>query len=120
MKDGGRGIVFFRILKYLQNRRPKIFILENVKGIVTLEEGKYLKVILDELHAIGMPDSQPGETPGRGLYEIHWDVLNTSEHGIPQNRQRWYCVGIRRGVMKATDSPFTFPKPIKCAKWKIC
>lgn len=116
MKDGGRGIIFFRVLKYLQSRRPKIFILENVKGIVSLEEGKYLKVILDALHAIGKPKSQPGETPGRGLYEIHWKVLNTREHGIPQNRERWYCVGIRRGVMKSTDSPFTFPKPIKCVK----
>ena len=70
MKDGGRGIVFFRILKYLQNRRPKIFTRENVKGTVTLEEGKYLRVILDALHAIGVPESQTGETPARGLYEF--------------------------------------------------
>ena len=39
MRDGGRGIVFFRILKYLQNRQPKIIVLENVKGVVILEDG---------------------------------------------------------------------------------
>ena len=115
MKGGGRGCIFFRILKYIQNRRPHIFILENVKGLVNLDGGKYLKIILDSLHDIGKTDvNEQGGTSGRSLYEVHHQVLNTKDHGVPQNRERWYCVGIRKGSLKETKSRFRFPEPFKC------
>lgn len=83
-----------------------------------MEDGKYFKVIMDALHSIGAPAKQ-GATPARGLYETHQTTMNTSDHGIPQNRQRWYCVGIRRGVVKTTDSRFTLPNPINCTPMPI-
>ena len=73
--DKGRGTVFFHIVEYLKAKRPKVFILENVKGIVSLENGKYLKSIISVLESIG-------------CYKIRWQVLNTQDNGIPQLRSR--------------------------------
>ena len=95
----GRGTIFFQIRDYLKAQKPKFFILENVAGLVTLDNGKYLEVILKALK-----DLQ--------VYTIHHQLLNTKEHGIPQNRSRWYCVGILTSVLKG---PFQFPKRIQCA-----
>ncbi|MDE0821157.1 MAG: DNA (cytosine-5-)-methyltransferase [Opitutales bacterium] len=99
----GRGIIFWGIHDYISLQRPKVFILENVEGITSLENGKYMKFILKVLHRIG-----------GGLYDIHHEVLNTRDHGVPQNRKRWYCVGIRQGVLKSDKNKFSFPDPIPC------
>ena len=83
-----------------------MFILENVKGLVTLENGRYLKSILAELKSIG----QKATSAKKSAYEIHHQVLNTKDHGVPQNRPRWFCVGILRGTLKDDDeSVFQFP-----------
>jgi len=82
-----------------------------------LGEGKYLKQILKILRSIGEGESNArGETSG-GAYEIHHQVLNTNEHGVPQSRPRWYCVGIRKDVAimtSAGSSIFRFPSPFRC------
>ena len=106
-KDG-RGELFWEVLRYIEDRRPKIFILENVEGLTTLDEGKTLAVIMKALKNVGSV-GKSGETKTKGIYDVHWKVLNTSDHGIPQNRRRWYCVGIRRGMMKRGKT-FSFPK----------
>ncbi|MDP7647377.1 MAG: DNA (cytosine-5-)-methyltransferase, partial [Candidatus Woesearchaeota archaeon] len=110
--DKGRGTICYYILEYIRTHKPKVFILENVKGLVTLQKGKYLRTILKALSSIC--------TDGSAAYEIHHEVLNTREHGIPQNRPRWYCVGIRKDTFQshfgsgADKSSFEFPKPIMC------
>ena len=86
----GRGNIFFHILDYIEKQRPKMFILENVKGLVTLEGGKYLKAILAKLHSIGKPvQGVRGESEQTSLYSISHQVLNTKDHGISQSRARW-------------------------------
>ena len=65
------------------------------------------------LKNVGSVGKKSGETKTKGIYDVHWKVLNTSDHGIPQNRRRWYCVGIRRGMMKRGKT-FSFPGPIQC------
>jgi DNA (cytosine-5)-methyltransferase 1 len=111
--EKGRGTIFYHILEYIQMHRPKVFILENVKGLVTLQRGKYLRAILSALESLGKEESTS--------YEIHQQVLNTKEHGVPQNRPRWYCVGIRKDTFQKSHfgsgnhkSSFEFPKPIQC------
>ncbi|MDP7647102.1 MAG: DNA (cytosine-5-)-methyltransferase, partial [Candidatus Woesearchaeota archaeon] len=111
--EKGRGTIFYHILKYIQMHRPKVFILENVKGLVTLQRGKCLRAILSALESLGKDESTS--------YEIHQQVLNTKEHGVPQNRPRWYCVGIRKDTFQRSHfgsgdhkSSFEFPKPIVC------
>ena len=78
-----RGKIIFNILDYITKQRPKVFILENVKGFTTLARGKYLNSVLLALNSIG-----------DGAYQVHHKLLNTLEHGVPQNRPKWYCVGL--------------------------
>jgi DNA (cytosine-5)-methyltransferase 1 len=97
----GRGEIFFYVLDFLEENRPKVFILENVSGIVTLRQPngrKYMDDILSELN-------------GLGDYNIQWKVLDTKEQGIPQSRRRWYCVGIRKDV---DNGSFAFPEKMDC------
>ena len=72
--------------------RPKMFFLENVKGLVSHNGGNTIKVILDNLKKLG--------------YDIHWKVLSSLDFGLPQKRERWYCVGFDKKVN------FEFPQPL--------
>ena len=107
--DKGRGKVFFGILDYLRKRTPKVFVLENVKGITTLEGGKCLRSIIRSLKDIGLTDAAGISQPA---YNVYHKVLNTKDHGIPQNRPRWYCIGILKELDTGHD--FTFPTGISC------
>jgi DNA (cytosine-5)-methyltransferase 1 len=75
----------------LKERQPQAFFLENVKGIVSHEEGRTIETIRSIL------------TDELG-YDIHEKVLCSLDFGLPQKRERWYCVGFK----KKTD--FKFPK----------
>ena len=104
-----RGTIFFNVLEYITAKQPKIFVLENVKGLVVLDGGKCLKTILKALHSIKPPAG------GEPCYEVHHRVLNTKDHGVPQSRPRWYCVGIHRSTFAGSDtSLFRFPEGIPC------
>jgi len=94
----GRGEIFFYVLDYLATQKPRVFILENVSGLVTLEKGTYMKAILKELEKLGE-------------YNIQWKILDTKQQGVPHSRRRWYCVGIHKDF---DDGSFEFPEPIKC------
>ena len=113
----GRGLIFFDVVDYITVKRPRIFILENVKGLVQMEHGKYLKKILKVLRSIGDDKSNvQGEKSLGGAYEIHHQILNTKDHGVPQSRPRWYCVGLRKDrTIKNADgqSIFHFPNELK-------
>jgi len=99
--EKGRGEIFFYVLNFLEENRPKVFILENVSGIVTLRQPNGRKYMDDILKVLN----------GLGDYNIQWKVLDTKEQGIPQSRRRWYCVGIRKDV---DDGSFSFPEKIDC------
>lgn len=92
-----RGTLFFEILRFLKNKKPKSFLLENVKGLTSLNEGKILKDMIKSLNDIG--------------YNVSYKVLNTKDYGnVPQTRERIYIVGFLENV------DFEFPKPIKLKK----
>lgn len=82
--DETRGTLFFDILEILKNTAPKMFLLENVKGLKSHDGGKTLKVIESSLTELG--------------YNIKWEILNSYDFGLPQYRERWYCVGFRDKV----------------------
>lgn len=76
-----RGNIFFNCVEVIQQTRPSIFILENVKGILSADNGNYIKKIrkcMDEL----------------SNYSVYYWVLNTKDYGIPQNRERLYIIGL--------------------------
>ncbi|TCT15503.1 DNA (cytosine-5)-methyltransferase 1 [Natranaerovirga pectinivora] len=79
-----RGTLFFEIEKIIKERRPKAFFLENVAGLVSHDNGKTLEVIESRLHELG--------------YNSKWKLMNAYNYGVPQNRNRWYCVGFREDL----------------------
>lgn len=93
----GRGTIFFNVLDYIQVHTPKLFILENVTGLLSINGGVYFKAILA---ALGMV----------GKYNISYSVLDTKENGIPHSRKRIYICGIRKDVDRGS---FSFPEPIE-------
>ena len=76
-----RGTLFFEAFKILKVKLPKYFIFENVKGLLSHDNGNTIRVILEHL----------GTIP----YEITMDILNAKDYGIPQNRERIFCIGKR-------------------------
>jgi len=94
----GRGEIFFKVLEYLKQKKPRVFILENVSGLTKINGGKYLEAILAELKSLK-------------LYDVQWKLLDTKKNGVPHSRTRWYCVGIQK---KFNTGKFEFPEPIEC------
>lgn len=82
--DDARGTMFFEVARILKEKKPKAFMLENVKGLTNHDGGKTLQTILDILDDL--------------CYEVIYRVINSAEYGIPQSRERWYCVGIRKDL----------------------
>lgn len=92
-----RGDLFFETLKIIIEKEPKVIFLENVKNMVTHDNGNTFKVIRESLELNG--------------YYLKWAVLNAKDFGnIPQNRERIYIVGFRS---KMAFEKFQFPKEVK-------
>jgi DNA (cytosine-5)-methyltransferase 1 len=95
-----RGTLFFNVLKILDNKKPEFFLLENVKNLVSHDNGNTFRIIIESLQGIG--------------YFVKYKVLNTCEYGnIPQNRERIYIVGFKN---KMNAQKFNFPNPIELNK----
>ncbi|GAC1636523.1 MAG: DNA cytosine methyltransferase [Ktedonobacteraceae bacterium] len=80
-----RGTLFFEIARILKEKRPKAFVLENVKQLVGHDEGRTLKRILETLYDLGYTNS-------------HCKVLNALDYGTPQKRERVFIVGFLDSV----------------------
>jgi DNA (cytosine-5)-methyltransferase 1 len=105
-KEDKRGILFFNSLEFIQSNKPRYFIFENVKGLLSDNGGKTFSEWVNLLggksvngNAMMFPydDAVP--------YHLHWQVLNAKEHGVPQNRERVFLIGIRDDK----DNTFRFP-----------
>lgn len=82
--EDSRGTLFFDVARILKEKQPKAFILENVKGLVSHDKGNTLKTITNILGDIG--------------YTFDYRVMNALDYGVPQNRERWYCIGFRKDL----------------------
>ena len=114
----GRGKIFFSVLEYIKVKNPKIFILENVKGLVTLEKGMYCKTIMRMLRSVVAHKDSNIAFKGP-LYEVEYRIMNTKDQGIAQSRARWYCVGLRRDLIsektKGDGAPaLKWPESLPC------
>lgn len=94
-----RGTLFFEIERIVKVKKPKVLFLENVAGIVNHDNGKTLLVIENKLKELG--------------YIFEWRLINAKEYGIPQNRNRWYCVAINNEYYKEEDIDFNKLFPSK-------
>jgi DNA (cytosine-5)-methyltransferase 1 len=101
-----RGLLFYNFYDYVKKQRPRVFIIENVKGLLSDDNGKtfqnWLQLLGKSVNTQGMifPHQDSLE------YNLHWTVLNAKDFGLPQNRERVFLVGIR------PDLPNTFRFPI--------
>tara|TARA_R110000851_G_scaffold73375_3_gene161881 strand:+ start:123 stop:1262 length:1140 start_codon:yes stop_codon:yes gene_type:complete len=102
-----RGTLFFDLLKYLKAKRPKYFILENVKGLLSHNGGRTFLTILDCLAKVTNGQYSLTNYEDGLNYYIYYKVLNTKDYGLPQNRERVFIVGFRD-----EKHSFKFPKKI--------
>jgi DNA (cytosine-5)-methyltransferase 1 len=90
-----RGTLFFDIARIIDYQKPKILFLENVKNFVKHDKGRTLETVLKTLKNLN--------------YTVFHKVLNTSNFGLPQNRERVYIVGFNNNDFKEIN--FSFPNP---------
>lgn len=79
-----RGTLFFEILRAAKEIRPSYLFLENVKGLLSHNKGETFRTMLCALDELG--------------YDAEWQVLNSKEFGVPQNRERVFIIGHLRGA----------------------
>jgi DNA (cytosine-5)-methyltransferase 1 len=91
--DDTRGTLFFDIARILAEKRPRHLVLENVKGLLSHDQGKTFQTILGVLADLG--------------YRVEWQVLNSKDFGVPQNRERVYIIGHFRDECKRQIFPIT-------------
>lgn len=84
-----RGNLFFDIVRILKEKTPKYILLENVKNLVSHDNGQTISVILNLLTEIG--------------YSVDFTVINSSEAGVPQNRDRTYIIGMYNHISEAYE-----------------
>ena len=79
--DGNKGILIYQYFRIIDEVKPPIFIYENVKGMLSDKKGKTIKEFVEAFRQMG--------------YFCHYEVLNTKDYGVPQNRERIFLVGFK-------------------------
>ena len=95
-----RGTLFYDFARLVSEIRPKCFIYENVRAVLSNDNGRTWKVMSKVFSDIG--------------YTWSFQVLNAKDYGIPQNRERLFVVGFRKDLHLANS--FVFPKPIQLSR----
>ena len=90
--EDARGTLFYDFARVIKETKPKLFLFENVQGLLTHDNGRTWNVMHDIFEELG--------------YDVHFRVLNSKDYGIPQHRERVYCLGFRR------KTNFLYPAPI--------
>ena len=106
-KNSDKGVLFFNSYEFIKTNKPRFFIFENVKGLLSDDNGRTFQEWLNYLggkSVNGLPLLFKDENAVD--YHIYWKVLNSKKHGVPQNRERVFIIGIRDDQ----DNEFTFPK----------
>jgi DNA (cytosine-5)-methyltransferase 1 len=93
LEDERGGLILY-FIKLINKLKPKVFLIENVVGLKTHNNGKTLSFILDELKKTG--------------YSVKYQVLNANDYGVAQNRKRLFIIGF---MNKEMEKKFEFPKP---------
>jgi DNA (cytosine-5)-methyltransferase 1 len=91
--EDARGTLFYEFARLIKESNPKVFIFENVKGLYNHDKGRTWSVMCDIFQELG--------------YHINYRVLNSKDYGIPQHRERVFCVGFKK------MTKFEFPAPIQ-------
>lgn len=95
--DETRGTLFFEIARAAKEIQPPLLLLENVKGLLSHDKGRTFRTILSTLDELG--------------YDAEWQVLNSKDFGVPQNRERVFLIGHLRGRSERTIFPIRGENP---------
>ena len=88
-----RNELYKQFIRVLSNKKPKFFLAENVKGILSLGKGEVFKMILNDFSSLG--------------YKVKYKVLNSADYGVPQTRMRVIIVGVREDI----EWDYSYPEP---------
>ena len=91
--EDARGTLFYEFARVVKETQPKVFLFENVRGLLNHDKGRTWHVIHDIFEELG--------------YDVKFRVLNSRDYGIPQNRERVYCLGFKK------KTNFKYPAPIE-------
>jgi DNA (cytosine-5)-methyltransferase 1 len=83
-----RNFLYKELLRLIRDKKPKYFVGENVKGLISMQQGKVLEMIISDFRKLG--------------YNVDYKVLKASDYGVPQNRERVVIIGNRLGL----ENPF--------------
>lgn len=90
--EDARGTLFYDFARVIKETNPKLFLFENVQGLLSHDKGRTWNVMHDIFEDLG--------------YDVHFRVLNSKDYGIPQHRDRVYCLGFKE------KTEFKYPAPI--------
>lgn len=93
--EDARGTLFYHYAVFLEKLQPKMFLFENVRGLLTHDNGKTYSTILNIFEKAG--------------YEIQKEVMNAWDYGVAQKRERLMTIGIRKDLVDKIE--YSFPKP---------
>lgn len=79
-----RGTLFFEVMRLAKERKPRILFAENVKGLLNHDGGRTFGIIISTMDELG--------------YDVEWQLLNSKDFGVPQNRERVFIIGHLRGT----------------------
>ena len=90
--EDARGTLFYEFARVVKETQPKVFLFENVRGLLNHVNGRTCQIIHDIFEELG--------------YDVKFHVLNSCDYGIPQHRERVYCLGFRE------KTNFEYPAPV--------
>ncbi len=88
-----RNVLYKQLIRVITAKKPKFFLAENVKGILSIGKGKVIEMIIDDFSKIG--------------YNVKYKVLNAADYGVAQTRQRVIIVGVRNDI----NFEYQYPEP---------
>ncbi len=89
-----RGLLYLSMAEVINRTKPKLFVAENVKGLLTMDNGEAIKTIIKDFESLG--------------YNVRYKLFTAADYGVPQVRERVIIVGTKKGVLP----PFEFPNPV--------
>lgn len=82
--DDSRNFLYLELLRIIKDKKPKFFVAENVKGLLSMQKGAVLDMILKDFKSLG--------------YTVDYKLLNAADYGVPQARERIIIIGNRLGL----------------------
>lgn len=97
-----RANLYKQMARIVKDKQPKVFVAENVKGMMTLHNGAIFKKVIEAFENAG--------------YKTFHSLVNAADYGVPQKRERVLIVGIRNDIWKAKGD-YSFPTPTNSGNW---